>query len=214
MTVSDGPGGPPRPDFAVLADWLEGRLDAERADRVRAAVADGGPQVQSAVAWLQEFLRTVESVPGHPPPPLLRQRLRQHFQAWSEGRSGRPQQLVTIRATLVFDSRVDRPLAQVRGRAGTDGVHLAFRSALADVVVDARMLGDGYARVEGQVLPVHDTRAGVFEATATGPRVTVRVVDGDELGRFAMSPLPLDRYALQVGNGEFALTADLDLRQD
>ena len=211
--MTDGTVSPDRPDFAVLADWLEGRLDVEQAERVRTAVAAGDPSVRSAVAWLQGFLRTVESVPLHQPPPLLRQRLRQHFRVWAQGRPARSDQVDTVRAVLVFDSRVNRSLAQVRGRGEDDTLHLAFRSALADVVIDARLLGNGYARLDGQVLTAHPTRSGVFEAIASAPAFTIRVVDGDELGRFSMSPVPLDRYALKLGNGEFLVTADLDLRQ-
>ena len=45
-----------------------------------------------------------------------------------------------------------------------------------------------------------------------GPASRCATVDGDELGRFTLSPVPRTADRLQAGNGELVLVADLDLR--
>jgi len=209
-TGSSGAAG--RPDFGTLADWLEGRLDAEQADRVAAAV-ERDPGLRAAVDWLRGFMRCAEALPLRTPPPLIRQQLRQHFGRWSKAKAILEQPVVRLPAVLMFDSRLDRPLTAVRGAADAEVIHLAYRSDLADLVIDIHRLPDGRLRLEGQVLPIEDSVAPVFEATATGPGIEVRTIDGDELGRFALSPVPIEADALQVGNGELVLLAPLDLRR-
>lgn len=212
MTGPTGRGGAAdRPDFAALADWLDGRLDVAAADRVAAAVQRGDPGLLAAVDWLRGFQRGAEALPMYTPPPLVRQQLRQHFDRWSKAKAILEQPAVRLRAVVMFDSRMDRPLTAVRGRADTDVVHLGYRSDLADLVVDVHPLPDGRVRLEGQVLPIEDGVAPVFEARVTGPGIEVRTVDGDELGRFALGPVPVEADELQVGNGELILLAPLDL---
>jgi hypothetical protein len=208
-----GLGASDRPDFATLADWLEGRLDAEAAERVATAVERGDRGLLAAVDWLRGFMRCADALPMRTPPPLVRQQLRQHFGRWSKAKAILEQPVVRLRAELMFDSRMDRPLTAVRGPADTDVIHLAYRSDLADLVIDVHPLPDGQVRLEGQVLPISDSVAPVFEATATGPDIEVRAIDGDELGRFALSPVPVEAVELQVGNGELVLLAPLDLRR-
>ena len=91
--------------------------------------------------------------------------------------------------------------------ANADVIHLAYRRDLADLLIDVHPPPDGRVRLEGQVRPIEDSVAPVFEPTATGPGVEVRTIDGDELGRFALSPVPIEADALQVGNGELVLLA-------
>jgi len=208
-----GPGANDRPSFATLADWLEGRLDAEAADRVATAVEGGDPALRASVDWLRGFMRCAEALPLRTPPPLVRQQLRQHFGRWSKAKAILEQPVVRLRAVLMFDSRMDRPLAAVRGVADAEVIHLAYRSDLADLVLDVHPLPDGRVRLDGQVLPVEESVAPVFEATATGPGIEVRTIDGDELGRFSLSPVPVEAAELQVGNGELVLLAPLDLRR-
>jgi len=210
---TDPAGVADRPDFATLADWLEGRLDAEQADRVAAAVERGDPSLLASLDWLRGFLRCAEALPMRTPPPLVRQKLRQHFGRWSKAKAILEQPVTRLRAVLMFDSRMDRPLTAVRGTADADVIHLAYRSDLADLVVDVHPLPDGRVRLEGQVLPIEDSVAPVFEATATGPGMDVRAIDGDELGRFALGPVPVEADELEVGNGELVLLAPLDLRR-
>jgi hypothetical protein len=107
---------------------------------------------------------------------------------------------------------MDRPLVGVRGGADDEVVHLAFQGETADLVLDLHPLAGDAVRIEGQVLPVGSDVAPIFEATATGPDLAVRAVDGDELGRFTLSPVPRTAQRLEAGNGEMLLVADLDLR--
>jgi hypothetical protein len=154
-------------------------------------------------------MQNTDTDPLSVPPPLVRQRLRQSYSDWWEGRDGRAP--ASAPAVLAFDSRVDRTPMAVRGVTDRSVIHLAYRADPAELVLDIRMLGQGYARVDGQVFPCAKTDAPVFEVVATGPGVVIRVVDGDQLGRFRLASIPVDRYDLSVSNGEFTVTAALDL---
>jgi hypothetical protein len=72
-----------RPSFRTLLDWLEGRLDADVAERVAAQVAEADERSLRTVDWLRGFLITARELPLEAPPPIVRQRLRQYFVRWS-----------------------------------------------------------------------------------------------------------------------------------
>ena len=74
---------PARLDLRTLLDWLEGRLDTERAERVAAQVAEADEQTLRMVQWLRGFLATARDLPLEEPPPIVRQSLKQYFARWS-----------------------------------------------------------------------------------------------------------------------------------
>ncbi len=200
------------PSFAMLLDWLEGRLEPEKAHAVSLQVAEGDSRVRGTVAWLQGFLELSRDFPLQEPPPIVRQRLRQHYARWSAAYSLRNQQVELVEATLLFDSREDLVLSGVRGDAvDLDVVHLAYTSDRADLVMDIKPLGDGLVRIDGQVLPVDETTDGIFEATLDGPGVSLRAVDGDESGSFSFDAASTTADRIVLSNGEMALTARIRL---
>ena len=203
---------PDHPDMTRLADWLEGRLSTDDARRVADAVEHADARLRARVCWLQSFLDCAQALPLHLPPALVRQRLRQHFDRWSKAREILERPVSRIRVALVFDSRMDRPLVGVRGVAEDEVVHLGYRGDTADLVLDLHPLPGDAVRIEGQVLPLGSDVEPIFEATASGPGLEVRTVDGDELGRFTLTPVPRTADRIQAGNGEMVLLADLDLR--
>jgi hypothetical protein len=78
---------PGRPGFRTLLDWLEGRLDADRADRVAAQVAQADERTLRTVDWLRGFLTAARELPLAEPPPVVRQSLQQYFARWSQARA-------------------------------------------------------------------------------------------------------------------------------
>lgn len=72
-----------RPGFRTLLEWLEGRLDADSAERVAAQVADADERTLRTVDWLRGFLATARLLPLEEPPPMVRERLKQYFARWS-----------------------------------------------------------------------------------------------------------------------------------
>jgi hypothetical protein len=74
---------PAWPDVRTLLDWLEGRLDPDRAERVAAQVADADERTLRTVQWLRGFLATARELPLEEPPPMVRQSLKQYFARWS-----------------------------------------------------------------------------------------------------------------------------------
>ena len=97
---------PTRPDLRTLMDWLEGRLDAARAEEVARAVASGDEQLIGTARWAKEFLEVASAHPLERPPPIIRQRLGQHFRQWVEGADAPEADGTSALAELIFDSRV------------------------------------------------------------------------------------------------------------
>ena len=199
-------------NFEVLADWVDGRLPAGRAEVVGAEVSVAGPEVQASVRWLDQFRVLARAMPLVEPPPVVGQHLRRHFRLWSQARAALSQPPAQLMATLLFDSRLDVAPAGVRGVDDYDGAaHVAYTCEGADVVLDLIRTGDGGVRVEGQVLVAEGVEP-VFEAVVVGPGGVLRTVDGDELGRFSLVSVPVDATELRVSNGDFVIVAALDLR--
>ncbi len=205
---------PERPSFATLVDWIEGRLDAATAAQIADAVAAGDHRTQRTVAWLRRFIAAARTLPLYQPAPIVAQNLRQHFARWTRARAALSQTTIRYTAQPLFDSRLDLVPLGLRFTDDSDTtLHLAFTTDGADLVLDVHPLGVGRVRIDGQVLPVDATTAPIFEASAHGSGVLVRTVDGDELGRFTLPEVPSPITELRVTNGEIAIVATLDLRE-
>lgn len=76
-----------RPDFRTLLDWLEGRLDADKAERVAVQVAEADERTLRTVDWLRGFLTAARGLPLEEPPPTVRQSLKQYFARWSRAQA-------------------------------------------------------------------------------------------------------------------------------
>lgn len=201
-----------QPSFATLLDWLEGRLDRTTASQVSDRVANGDRRTRSAVGWLQGFLDTARAFPAPEPPPIVRQHLRQHFVRWHKAQAALRADPLVVEAAVLFDSRQDLALTGVRGGdEADDAYHLAYTTAVADLVIDVRRVADGRVRLDGQVLPGDPEAAPVFTARASGPGFRVRTVDGDELGRFTLADVLAGSCRLEVSNGETTVLAALHL---
>ena len=200
----------PTPDVAMVLDWVEGRLDPAAAARVaEAAVHD--PRVREIVVWLRGFHRAAAAIPLVDPPPIVGQRVRQYFRRWARARDELARGPVEVVARILFDSRQDVALVDLRGDADADVSHLAFTSDPADVVLDVRRLGPGRVRIEGQVLPA-DGVERAYAVEATGPRMTpVHSVGGDRHGRFQLPELPDRVDRLRLDSGELVLLVQFDV---
>ncbi len=70
------------PTFTQLLDWVDGRLDADRADAVAAHVASSA-EATSTVAWIRSFREAGSAMPLQTPPEALRTSLRDVFRRHS-----------------------------------------------------------------------------------------------------------------------------------
>ena len=203
---------PDRPDFGLLLDWLEDRLDPETADRVAAHMTVADERTRRTADWLRGFLATARALPLHEPPPVVRQSLIQHFARWSQAQAVLDQRPRDVHVRLLFDSRQDLAPAGVRaGGRDDDALHLVYTAEEGDLLVDIYRLGAGLVRLDGQMLLAEPQGAPVFEASVTGPGFTIRTRDGDELGRFSLRDVPRTRCQLKASNGLITVVADLDL---
>jgi hypothetical protein len=201
----------PSPDFATVLDWVEGRLDEATAAAVaEAAVHDR--RVREIVAWLRGFHEAAAALPLVDPPPIVDQRLRQYFIRRSRARVELNREPVQVVARMLFDSRQDVALVDLRSADDVDELaHLAFTSDVADVVLDVRRLGPGRVRIEGQVLP-SDEVDRAFAVEATGPRMSpVHSVTSDGRGTFRLAELPDRVDKLRMDSDELVVLVQLDV---
>ena len=118
---------PGRPDFRTLLDWLEGRLDADGAERVAAQVADADEQTLRTVDWLRGFLTTARELPLAEPPPIVRQSLKQYFARWSRAQAVPGQEPHRVHVELLFGRRQDVvPAAAHAAAGGDDAIDLVY----------------------------------------------------------------------------------------
>lgn len=196
--------------IATLLDWLEHRLPQEEMDAVSHAVEHGDDQLKQTVAWLRDFVETAGRARLEQPPPIVRQRLQEHFRRWTVGAERRPAGPIMV-AELVFDSRRDLSYASVRSTGAEESnFHIAFRSTSADLVLDVSPTRDGYVRLDGQLLPF-DAAAPTCSAELRTATFSARSVDGDEHGRFGFAEIPAAAGRLTVRSGALTITADVDL---
>lgn len=199
--------------FETLLDWVDGRLPPERAAHA-ARIADTDARSRAIVEWLRGFTAVGRALPLEHPPPIVRQRLNDHFERWRDDNRAIEEEISRFDATVLFDGRRRLAPAGVRGTDTDEVLHLAYTAATADLVLDVVRVPGHRLRIDGQVLLAEPGRAPVFEATATGPGFSIRTVDGDEFGRFRLDEVPDTAEHLQVTNGEIMVTAHLDLRPD
>ena len=114
-------------------------------------------------------------------------------------------------AVIVADSRVDRPLAGVRGVADTDSaVSLLYGCDVGELALDLRSAEAGRVRIDGQMLLDAPTESPYFgvSAVVAGAR---EITESDELGRFSFHGLPAVPITLRLDNGELEIAATVDL---
>lgn len=203
--------GSGRLPLRILADWLEGRLSAAKAETVAGAVAAGDSRTLVGVEWLRRFRDDSRALPLEQPPALVRARLHREFELrYGEARPRVSRTPILARKT--FDSRRDRSPAGVRGGGAVSGtIHLAYRAGSVDLVLDAYPIDDGRLRLDGQLLRSGSAKDVVVEASIRGPGIRLRTVDGDTLGRFSLAAVPVTATELEVDDGEIALMVTLDL---
>lgn len=194
------------PSFATLLDFVEGRCDERDRQLVEELIANKDESVMGIIEWLRSFLLFGRSNPVPETPPLVRQRLRQAFER-HHGRLSDPDE---EQAELTFDSRTNKILVGVRGRVDDpeDAYQLAYSAPSADVLIDVTLLADDAVDLEGQVLTATSDDA-VWESLVDHPSGTIRSVEGDRLGCFALDQVPTSATRLKVTNGRVSISIPL-----
>lgn len=183
--------------FTVLLDWVEGRLDADRAAEVTRAV-QLDPRSQDTVRWIREFLDVARHDRLTEPPEDLKTSLRSLFS------SVHGTDAPTAEGSLALDTRG----ARVMGMRGPD----ATAEAVDHLVLEAEGLRITLTLMPGRgdsvdVRGVVETADGhpvtvpaevVLATTGRAARVTRASVDGS----FVLSAVSRDVDALwYLGEG-------------
>lgn len=203
----------PDPDFATLADWVDGRLAAPQAAAVAARVAAAGSATRAAVDWLRAFRELTARPVLVAPPEEVRERIVGLFVP----RLPPAVDVEVVRAVLRWDSSREPGLAGARAGGGvaSSGVRsLLFDAAGIDVTLDLYPVGDDRWRVEGQVLPPADVIAPVSAVQLVRGRRGVADAVLDDLGAFVLEGIDPDRYELLLLGRSLQIEVPVDLQAD
>jgi len=193
--------------FSVLADWIEGRLDANRSAEVERAVAAADPMVHANIEWIYQFIEAGQSMPMVDPPESVKQDIRDAFarrtSPWDAG--------TFVDATLVFDNHVSTSAAGMRSKNSTHSRHLVFHGDDYKVSVETMGQDDGRISSSGHVsTPVgNDERP---ELIFTSLREVRHITRCDVDGTFDLEVVSSDVDEIWVDSGETRLR--LQIPQD
>ncbi|MFC1466587.1 MAG: hypothetical protein ACFLMY_17230 [Candidatus Brachytrichaceae bacterium NZ_4S206] len=200
------------PTFAQLVDWVDGKLDAEAAARIQAAVdaaiARGDEALAATLAWLRAFRAQAHTTVLVPPPEAARASVLRMFEDAKRAQasaSARPSLLQRVVAAL---ARATGPGLAIEGARGAAiqarRRQMTFECDAADIVLNAQPRDDGY-RLSGQLLPraTLDTDGMFVELVRVEGALeddtdasTVRFARADAPGEFTFDAVAPGRYAI------------------
>lgn len=200
------------PTFAQLVDWVDGKLDAEEASRIRAAVdaaiARGDEALAATLAWLRAFRAQANMTVLVSPPEAARAGVLRMFEDAKRAQAGAPARSGFLQRIVAALARATGPGLVVEGARGAAiqarRRQMTFECDAADIVLNAQPRDDGY-RLNGQFLPraTFDTDGmfvelmrieGASEDDANAS--TVRFARADALGEFTFDIVAPGRYAI------------------
>lgn len=192
------------PTFAELADWVEGRMDPERA-RVVGELVRTDDETRRTAEWIDGFLHAARLMPLVDPDPALLDRLRGLFDApaagWATGS--------WVSARLLYDTAVVG-MAGVRLDVGPGERHLAFESEVGRFVVEVCATGvEAYVDLSG-LLMLDEMEAG-SEVSVLENGAVRKVVYVDPAGAFRVADVPVGVDEIRIVAGSRQIRARVDL---
>jgi hypothetical protein len=180
-------------EFALLLDWVEGRLSEGEARTLEERVAAADSATRADVAWLRAFARVSEDTVIASPPSGVRDTLIERFEAYAEGKQ-HPGLLRRLVASLTFDSNL-QPAAGLRSVGVPGSRQLIYSTADADVAITVRPRSqDGLLNVYGQILPLDGTDSGVLGVQLLEDSSEVATTATNDLGEFTFEAVPSGAY--------------------
>jgi hypothetical protein len=198
-----------KPEFSVLLDWLEGRLDESQALLLDDTIRKGGAETEADIRWLTDFLETVEASRSAAPPPEVREELVRRFEAFAGDRRS-PTLLDRLVAVLTFDSAAAPALAGLRS-AQSQGKQrqLIFESELAEIALNIYPNDrDEFLTLSGQIFPKGPQIPSELsvQIIAAGEETEAGLTTIDELGEFVLEGIPQGRYGILISSDGFEIT--------
>lgn len=188
--------GPEGMSVARMVDLVKGKLSAEEAAEVEAAVSRGDEDTRSTLLCVRQFLAAAGEVNQVVPPPELRQALLGIFRP-SPSRTSRPGLIERIAAVLISDSWAGLAPAGVRGETAAAERHLTYSSPATDLVLDVSPAPRGHFRIDGQVLPNTDAD-GIFCVQVLSDDIEAAITLCDDVGEFTFDELAPGTYRIVV----------------
>ena len=195
------------PGFNQLIDYLDGRLDPDRAESIVAHLESGCPQCIADREWYLRVGTIASSDRSIEPPAWVVKRAIKLFDQKSE-RRGLVSKLGDAIASLVFDSMA-RPIAVGVRSAQPSNRQLLYRAGDYSIDLMINLSGESEAELMGQVL-----REGDFEfECVTGLSLqlmqdgeTVCSAETNHVGEFSISGVGQGDYDLRVETAEVSIT--------
>src|SRR5215217_1797487 len=188
-------------EFALLVDWVEGRLSEQEARIVEARVA-ADSEARADVAWLRAFTRISGDTVIASPPSDVRETLIERFEAYAEGKQ-HPGLLRRLAARLTFDSDM-QPALGLRGVGVPETQRqFVYSTDVADVAMTVRQrVSDGLLALDGQIFPVDGTDLGTFGVQLLEGSSEVATTATSYLGTFSFEAVPPGTYQVLASNNQ------------
>ena len=194
--------------FTDLLDWVEGRLDPERAEVVEALLHEDDPETSETIAWIRDFLAAAALMPLEELPAAtsaeLHDVVRLHATAWAPS--------AFDDASAVSDSRDALPATGTRAGGSADIAHLVFDSELGRLGLDVARVTLGRVDVHGRLTPAPGQGAERSRIVFTQARrvrgTTICAVSGE----FTARDVPDDVDEVWVVAGDHVVRAAVAFR--
>ena len=194
--------------FTDLLDWVEGRLDPERAEVVEALLHEDDPETSETIAWIRDFLAAAALMPLEELPAEtsaeLHDVVRLYATAWAPS--------AFDDASAVSDSRDALPPTGTRAGGSADIAHLVFDSELGRLGLDVARVTVGRVDVHGRLTPAPGQGAERSRIVFTQARrvrgTTICAVSGE----FTARDVPDDVDEVWVVAGDHVVRAAVAFR--
>jgi hypothetical protein len=184
-------------------DWVEGRLDPERAEAVEALLREDDPATAETVAWIRDFLAGAGLMPLHELPAEasaeLHEIVRLHASAWAPS--------AYDDASPVADSTGALPATGTRAGGASDVAHLVFDSDAGRLGLDVARVTSGRVDVHGRFAPAADDRAERIRIVFTRARRVRGTTICSVSGEFTARDVPTDVDEVWVVAGDRVVRA-------
>ncbi len=180
--------------FDRLLDWIEGRLPAEEAAQVAAALAAAGPAGQADADWLRAFGRASSSLQLDSPSPDLHAALLRQYQPPLARRIAD-----RVAALLSFDSAMAQPAIAGLRSGELRARQVVFSCDLLEVALNMRpSRHSDRLDVNGQIFPreLPDPEGLMARLSRGGELVDVSLTN--DLGEFQFVSLTPGDYTLDL----------------
>ena len=183
-------------NFAVLVEWMEGRLSEHEASRVEEALARADDDTLADAAWLRKFFEATDNVLIESPPQEVRDTLVDVFEAKARDQR-KPGFVERVVGVLAFDSNMQPAVGLRAVDSQRSRRQLIFHLDTFDLAINLLARGsDRDLDLDGQILPNEGAEPELFSVQLLCDGAEQAMAAVDEFGSFTIQRIPPGGYEL------------------